>query len=77
MKMMKKAKIKRKDPLDQLIQNASHEILGRLIKELSVGRPEIRRDCFEFLKEHVRLSSDDMSVSSGEMIFAIPGWKSL
>ena len=36
----------RKDPLDQLIKAAGPEILGKLIKELALARPEIRRECY-------------------------------
>ena len=44
---------KRKDPLEGLIEAADFDILGKLIKELASYRPEIRRECFEFLKDHV------------------------
>ena len=69
--MNTKKKEKRKDPLDQLIKGAGSEILGKLIKELAAARPEIRRECFEFLKDHVSLTPDDESVSAGEAIFSI------
>ena len=59
------------DPLDQLVTAADTEILGKLIKRLALARPEIRRECFEFLKDHVSLNPDDESVSAGEAMFAI------
>jgi hypothetical protein len=61
----------REDPLDQLIKAADPEILGKLIKELALTRPEIRRECFEFLKDHVTLTPDEKSVSSAEAMFAL------
>ena len=62
---------KRKDPLDQLIKAATPDILGNLVKKLALTRPEIRRECFEFLKDHVTLSPDEKSVSSGETMLAL------
>lgn len=61
----------REDPLDQLIKAADPEILGKLIKELALTKPEIRRECFEFLKDHVTLTPDEKSVSSAEAMFAL------
>ena len=69
--MNTKKKEKRKDPLDQLIKAAAPEILGKLIEELALARPEIRRECFEFLKDHVILTPDEESVSGAEAMFAL------
>jgi len=69
--MAKKKQGKRKDLLDQLIKGADPEILGQLIKKLAAARPEVRRECFEFLKDRVSLTPDDASVSAGEAIMAI------
>jgi hypothetical protein len=69
--MNTKKKEKRKDPLDQLIKAAAPEILGELIKELALARPEIGRECFEFLKDHVILTPDEESVSGAEAMFAL------
>jgi len=62
---------KRKDPLDQLIKAADPEILGELINELALARPEIRRKCFEFLKDRVTVTPDEEAVSGGEAIMAL------
>ena len=69
--MATKNKGKRTDPLDQLIKGADAEILGQLIKKFSAARPDIRRECFEFLKDHVSLTPSGESVSAGEAMFAI------
>jgi len=66
---------KRKDPLDQLIKAASPEVLGKLIKELALSRPETRRECFEFLKKHVTLTPEESAISEGEALFAL--WNEL
>jgi tetratricopeptide (TPR) repeat protein len=62
---------KRKDPLEGLIEAASPEILGKLIKELASDRPEIRRESFEFLKGHVTLAPEEDAVSDSEALFAL------
>ena len=61
----------KKDPLDQLIEAADSEILGELIHKLAATRPEMRRKCFEFLKDRVTLTPDEDAVSSGEAIMAL------
>ena len=69
---MKAKKIKKqKDPLEGLIEAANPDVLGKLIKELALDRPEIRRECFEFLKDHVTLAPDEDTVSEAEALFAL------
>lgn len=48
--MSSKKKRKRKDPLQKLVAGADSEILGKLVNRLALARPEIRRECFEYLK---------------------------
>jgi len=62
---------KQKDPLEGLIEAANPDILGKLIKELASDRPEIRRECFEFLKECVTLSPDEEASTEAEALFAL------
>ena len=69
--MNAKKQKKQKDPLNQLIKAATPEIIGKLIKELALGRSEIRRKCFEFLKEHAALTQDDLAVSRAEAMMAL------
>ncbi len=66
-----KKKAKREDPLDQLIKSADPVTLGELIKGLASENPEIRRECFEFLKDHVTLPPDEGAVSMGESMIAL------
>lgn len=73
--MNTKKKRNRKDPLDQLINAATPEVLGKLIKELALSRPETRRECFEFLKKNVTLTSEESAISEGEALFAL--WNEL
>lgn len=73
MKAAKKGK--KKDPIDRMIAAANHEILGQLVKRLSLNRPDIRRECLEFLKGRINLSADEKAVSDGEAIFAL--WNEL
>jgi len=70
--MNTKRRKNRKDPLDQLIKAATPEVLGKLIKELALSRPETRRECFEFLKKHVTLTSNngELNYSSDRKTYA-------
>jgi hypothetical protein len=40
------------DPLKNLLASAGPEILRDLISALAIRRPEVRRECFEYLKVH-------------------------
>ena len=62
---------KRQDPLEGLIESANPDILGKLIKELALDRPEIRRECIEFLKGHVALAPGEATSSEGESLFGL------
>jgi len=64
-------KEKREDPLDALINSAGSEILGKLVKKLALAQPEIRRECFNFLKDHVDMAPDEEAVSAAESMFAL------
>ena len=73
--MNTKRRKNRKDPLDKLIKAATPEVLGKLVKELALSRPETRRECFEFLKKHVTLTPEQSAISEGEALFAL--WNEL
>lgn len=62
---------KRKDPLEGLLQAASPDVLRKLIQELASGRPEIRRECFEFLKKRVTLSAEEEASSEAEALLSL------
>jgi hypothetical protein len=71
--MNAKKKIKHQDPLRQLLETADRQILVELIEDLAIMRPEVRRECFEYLKEHVKLSPGQKETTEGEAIFALWG----
>jgi hypothetical protein len=62
---------KRKDPLEGLVQAANPDVLRKLIQELASDRPEIRRECFEFLKKRMTLSADEEASSEAEALLSI------
>ena len=49
-------KPKKADALVELLAAASSEVLTDLILELAAERPDVRRECFNFLKSHVSVS---------------------
>ena len=49
--MAKKAK--NEDALAELLAVASSRVLTDLIMQLAAYRPDVRRECFDFLKTHV------------------------
>lgn len=61
------------DPLRQLLEAADNKILVELIEDLAIMRPEVRRECFEYLKAHVTLSPDQQETSEGETVMALWG----
>ncbi|KPK26361.1 MAG: hypothetical protein AMK69_12225 [Nitrospira bacterium SG8_3] len=69
--MTSKRNRKRKDPLQELVLAADHGILAKLVNRLALGRPQIRRECFEYLKEHVMLTPDEEAVTDAEAMFAL------
>lgn len=52
------SKRQKSDPLTKLIDTADRAVLGELIRQLAAARPETRRVCLGFLKEHVTVSSE-------------------
>ena len=71
--MSAKKKTKRQDPLRQMLEGAEKKILVELIEDLALMMPEVRRESFEYLKKHVKLSPDQKETSEGESIFALWG----
>jgi hypothetical protein len=51
-----KKKPKKGDALVELLAAAPHKVLTDLILELSRESPEVRRECFDFLKSQVSVS---------------------
>jgi len=69
--MCAKKTVKYQDPLRQLLEAADTKILIKLIEDLADMRPEVRRECFEFLKKHVEMSPNQQDTSEGEAICAL------
>lgn len=68
-------KKKRQDPLADLLPVASPEALTDLIVRLASTRPDVRRECFEYLKKHTSLSPQQKKRSEGEAVLAL--WSEL
>lgn len=68
-------KPKNKDALVELLQAAPHKVLSKLIIELTVMFPDVRRECFDFLKSQVSVSKALAKRSEGEAILAL--WSEL
>ena len=67
--MVKKKKTA--DPLVDLLEAAKPETLITLIAELAIGRPDVRRECFDYLKKHVSLTPAQKTRSEGEIVMAL------
>lgn len=68
-------KPKKGDALDELLAVASSEILTELILEIVAQWPDVRRECFDFLKSRVSISKALEKRSEGEIILAL--WSEL
>src|SRR3990172_11322710 len=66
---------KRQDPLDDLLSAASPKVLAGLIVRLTSSRPDVRRECLEYLKKHASLSPEQKKRSEGEAVLAL--WSEL
>lgn len=61
----------RDDPLAVLLANAPHGTLTELLIRLAGARPDVRRECFDYLKKHVALSPFQQRQSEGERLLAL------
>ena len=59
------------DPLNELLEAAKPETLKNLVNHLSGFGPEIRRECFDYLKNHVPLTTEQKIRSEGEIAMAL------
>jgi hypothetical protein len=64
-----------KDALADLLAAAPHKVLSKLITELTVLFPDVRRECLDFLKSHVSVSKALAKRSEGEAVLAL--WSEL
>ena len=68
-------KKRKNDALSELIAAASHKVLSKLILELAAEIPDVRRECFDFLKSNVTISKALEKRSEGEAMLAL--WSEL
>lgn len=68
-------KPKEGDALTELLSAASHKVLSQLIVELATEFPDVRRECFDFLKSQVSVSEALVQRSEGEAVLAL--WSEL
>jgi hypothetical protein len=61
--------------LRQMLEDAPPEILVNLVLEFASEQPEIRRECFDYLKEHMPVSKLQASGSEGDIILDL--WSEL
>jgi len=61
--------------LIKLLASAGPEILRDLVSTLAFRDPEVRRECFEYLKAHAPLSTTQKQTSDGEVVLAL--WEEL
>lgn len=59
------------DPLQDLLGAAGPETLINLVAHLSNFSPEMRRECFDYLKKHVTLTTEQKVCSEGEIAMAL------
>jgi tetratricopeptide (TPR) repeat protein len=71
--MSAKKSVNRQDPLRQLLEVVDKKILVDLVEELVMMHPDVRRECFDYLKAYVKLSPNQQETSEGEAIFALWG----
>jgi hypothetical protein len=68
-------KPKKRDALSELLAAAPPKALTDLILELAAEWPDVRRECFDFLKSHVSVSKALEKRSVGEIVLAL--WSEL
>ena len=68
-------KKKQDDALAALLEAAPSRIVMDLLVRLAATRPDVRRECFNYLKKHVTLSARQKKQSEGEVLLAL--WSEL
>ena len=68
-------KPKKGDALTELLSAASHKVLSQLILKLATESPDVRRECFDYLKSQVSVSKALVQRSEGEAVLAL--WSQL
>ncbi|MFC1680750.1 hypothetical protein ACFL1S_03020 [Pseudomonadota bacterium] len=63
------------DALAELLAAVPSKILVDLLIRLAVTRPDVRRECFDYLNKHIPLSNKRKNQSEGEIVLAL--WSEL
>jgi len=64
-------KPKQVDTLAELLAITPSGVLADLLVKLAATRPDVRRECFDYLKKHVPLSAERKQQSEGEILLAL------
>lgn len=70
-KKVKKRKRQSEGSLDDLIDVADATVLGQLVKQIVALRPDVRRECVEYLQKKVTLSPKAIADADSEIVFAL------
>ena len=65
------SKPKHEDVLSALLDKANASTLADLVRRLAAREPDIRRECFTYLKEHVSASPDEEAKTEAEVARAL------
>lgn len=68
-------KQKQEDALAVLLATAPPKLVADLLVRLAATRPDVRRECFDYLKRHVPLSARQRNQSEGEVLLTL--WSEL
>mgnify|MGYP001820006269 FL=1 len=64
-------KRKQDDPLTALLETAPKAKLVDLLVRVSATRPDVRRECFDYLKKHATLTPSQQQQSEGEKLLTL------
>lgn len=64
-------KRKQNDPLATLLETAPKTKLVDLLVRVAGARPDVRRECFDYLKKHATLTPSQQQQSEGEKLLAL------
>ncbi len=69
--MAKKKSKEPTSPLQNLIEAADATVLGQLIQQLAASAPAVRRQCLEFLEQHVAFTAETKASADVEEVFSL------
>ncbi len=73
--MRKQKKNKAASRLGEIIQASDTAVLRQLVERLASARPDVRRECLDFLQQHVALAPPAKADAEAETVFAL--WQEL